>query len=129
MGKNTDTVKRIIELNNQGKPLEALEFFDPRAVGQFQGSVVGGAYRGREGLMQLLQKFGAVFPGGGVVHVKNILDAGDTIVVEWVATGKLASGKEVETPGAQLFEFRGGKIVSYRAYDDTETLARAAGRL
>ncbi len=129
MGRNADTVRKGIELFNKGNIPELLQLYDDKASVEFNGSILGGAYRGKTALIQFFQKVGEAYPTGVQLSVKNVMESGDMVVVEWTATGKLANGKEVEDRAAHVFELSGGKVVHHRGYPNTEEIARAAGEL
>jgi ketosteroid isomerase-like protein len=63
----------------------------------------------------------AVVPG-------NVVDGGDTVVVEGRYRGKMkATGTPVDAQFAHVWQFRGGKVVRFQQYTDTLQWARAAG--
>ncbi len=129
MGSNEDTIRNAVELFNQGRAREVMEIYDSEAIVEAPGSVVGGAYKGAEGVAQYFQKLGKLYGGGGRLHLRTIVGAGDTVVLEYVAKGRTADGREFESPAVHVFEFRGGKVVRDRLHLDTEALARAVGEL
>lgn len=129
MGENADAIRRGIELFNQGKIREVLELYDDHATIESHGSILGGAYKGKEALGKYFQKVGETFPQGTQLRVENIYEDKDTVIVEWSSKGKLASGKEFEGRAANVFEIKNGKVVHHRMYTDTEELARATGKL
>ncbi len=128
MGENADATRRAIELLNKGKIPELIDTYDSRAVIELHGSVLGGAYKGKEGIAQFFQKLQKVAPGGMQLHIDNLVEAGDTVVVEWTTRGKVG-GREFEGHTASISQLKGGKVVNQRLYIDTEQLARAAGKL
>ncbi len=123
MGKNADLLREGIDLLNQGKIREVVDRYADDVVLEFRGSVLGGAYKGKQGAGQFFQKLGATFPGGAHIQIKNIYEAGETVVAEWTFRGKLANGREYNAPGLHVFEVRGEKLVDQRGYFDTEELA------
>lgn len=129
MGENADTVRRGIELFNQGKIPELIALYHPDVEVEATGTVMGGAFRGAEGLSQWFQKIGSVYPKGIRLEVENLIESGDTVVTEWSSRGTLANGKEFEGKAVNVLEFRGGKAVKHRYYADSEELARLMGKL
>ncbi len=125
MGKNADALRKAVELANKGNIQEFLQLIDDNVVMELGGSVIGGTYRGKKAVIELLQKTGQV----SHVSVKNTLESGQTVVAEWTTTWKLTNGNQFENRVANIMEFSGGKIVSLRGYDDTERWARAAGKM
>jgi len=129
VGKHADAIRRGIELFNQGKIREVLELYDDRATLESQGSILGGAYKGKEAIGKYFQQVGATFPQGTHLRVENIYEDKDTVIVEWSSKGKLANGKEFEGRAANIFEIKNDKVVHHRMYTDTEGLARLSGKL
>lgn len=129
MGENVERIRQGIELFNQGKIRELMDLYDNAVEVESAGSIIGGAFRGKQGLAEWFQKIGNTFTGGVHLRVENLYEAGDTIVVEWSSKAKLASGKEFEGKALNIFEFRGDKIAKHRLYSDTEQLAKAVGEL
>jgi len=129
MGKNAEAVKRGIELFNKGNIPGLLELYDLGAQVESQGTIIGGSFRGREGLQEWFQKIGNVYRGGVQLKIDNLYEAGDAVIVEWTGTGKLANGEAIAAKTLSVLEFRGDKVVNHRLYSDTEQLARAMGKL
>lgn len=129
MGQNAEAVKRGIELFNQGNIPQLMDLYDRAAKVESQGSIIGGNYKGKDGLKEWFGKIANTYRGGVRLRVENLYEAGDAVIVEWTAKGKLANGKEIEGKTLNVLEFRGGKVVSHRLYSDTEQLARAMGKL
>lgn len=129
MGRNADLVRNGIKSLNTGKIDEVLDLYDSKATIEFTGSVLGGAYKGKQGVGQFFQKVGETYPGGLRIKVKNMIESGSSVVVEWTAKGKLANGKEVDSRDIHVFDVSKGKVVSHRGYIDAEPLARAMGKL
>lgn len=129
MGRNGDLVREGFKLVNQGKINEVLDLYDNKASIEFAGSILGGAYKGKQAIGQFYQKVGETYPGGLRLQVKNVLETGNAVVVESIAKGKLANGNEINSRDVHVFELSRGKVVKHRGYIDEEQLARAAGRL
>lgn len=129
MGENADAVRRGIELFNQGKIPELVELYDPEVEIEAAGTLAGGAFKGKEGLVEWFQKIGALYPSGIHIKVENLLESGNMVVAEWRGKGTLKNGTEIETKSVNVFEFRGGKALKHRFYTDSEQLARLMGQL
>lgn len=129
MGRNADLVRNGIKSFNTGKIDEVVDLYAPQATIEFTGSILGGAYKGKQGVGQFFQKVGETYPGGLRIKVKNIIESGSSVVVEWTAKGKLANGKEVDSRDIHVFDVSKGKVVNHRGYIDAEPLARAMGKL
>jgi len=128
-GKNADTIQQGIDLFNQGKIPELVALYHPEVEVEATGTVIGGNFRGKEGLLEWFRKIGSAYPKGVHLKVENLLESGDTVVAEWNAEGTLVNGKEVEAKAVNVFEFREGKAVKHRYYADSEALARLMGKL
>ena len=58
---------------------------------------------------------------------KNIIDAGNSLVVEGRYTGTIrATGMPVDAQFAHLWNFRNGRVVRFWQYTDTKQWAEAA---
>lgn len=129
MGENAERVRHVVDLFNEKKIAEVMDAYTDDLEVEAFGSVIGGSYRGKAGLGELLKKLSDATPGGMKLEVENILEQGDQVLVEWNARGILPSGKEAQSRAANVVEFRGEKISRHRLYTDTEQLARDLGRL
>ena len=127
MGKNADTVRKSYRLFNQGKFDEALELYDDKVVYEVPGSTIGGYYRGKKQLSKFFSTIQTKFNEGLEFRVDNVIESKNKVIAERRAIVKLGDGKKMEWRSADLYEFRGGKIIRMRAYTDTEAIARAAG--
>jgi len=52
----------------------------------------------------------------------NVLENGDTAVLEWTSRGRAADGGEIRYSGVSVLEFEGDRIQSFRAYFDSRNL-------
>jgi ketosteroid isomerase-like protein len=52
----------------------------------------------------------------------NVLENGDTAVLEWTSRGRSAEGRELRYSGVSVLEFEGDRIQSFRAYFDSRSL-------
>ncbi len=129
MGENADTVRRGVELFNQAKLPEVMDLYDPGVEVEATGTVIGGAFKGKEGLAEWFRRIGSAYPTGVHLKIENLIESGDMVVAEWLAKGKLASGAEIEGRAVNVFEFRKGRAVKQRYYDDSEQIARLMKQL
>lgn len=82
-------------------------------------------------IVEGLREAVAAFPDWHV-EIAGLVEAGETVVVEWVATGTFEhpyrdeqpNGRRFRRRGCAVAEVRGGKIVRYRDYYDRATLLR-----
>ncbi|MFB3430229.1 MAG: nuclear transport factor 2 family protein [Phycisphaerales bacterium] len=65
---------------------------------------------------------------GFTVHVGEIIDAGDTVIMlgRYTGTSKI-TGQSLDAPVAHVMRLKGGKISHYQQYADTRQLARVMG--
>ena len=87
------------------------------------------AHRGPGAIVAGLREFVAAFPDWRA-DVKNVIVAGDQVVIEWDSSGtfqntfrgRAPNGKRFRRRGCSVAEVEGGKIVRYRDYYDRATL-------
>jgi ketosteroid isomerase-like protein len=61
--------------------------------------------------------------------VKNLIDGGDTVVVEGRYYGKVReTGISLDAQFAHVWHLRDGKVVGFQQYTDTKQWADAIGR-
>ena len=86
-------------------------------------------HRGPGAIVAGLREFVAAFPDWRA-DVKNVIVAGDQVVIEWDSSGtfqntfrgRKPNGKRFRRRGCSVAEVEGGKIVRYRDYYDRATL-------
>jgi ketosteroid isomerase-like protein len=83
----------------------------------------------REALASIVDGLFAGFdpPGQFAVEVRHALAAGDQVMVEYSATGRLANGRDYANDYVMAFTLRDGLIAEQRAYTDTLHLTRLFG--
>lgn len=131
MGMSRDVVKRVYDAFAKGDVPAVLGSFDPKIEWK---EADGFLYADRnpyigpqavaEGVFQRLvsavEQF-TVVPG-------NIIEAGDTIVVEGRYKGTMkATGTPIDAQFAHVWQLRDGKIIRFQQYTDTGQWTRAAG--
>jgi ketosteroid isomerase-like protein len=52
----------------------------------------------------------------------NVLENGDTAVLEWTSRGRAADGRDIQYSGVSVVEWDGERISSFRAYFDSRHL-------
>jgi steroid delta-isomerase-like uncharacterized protein len=100
----------------------------------------GATFRGRAGHRQYLENWARGFPDGKV-EIRNVIAERDWVVVEFTGrgthqgplagpAGEIApTGRRVEVPFCDVFQFENGRIVRGRTYFDAATLMRQLGLL
>jgi steroid delta-isomerase-like uncharacterized protein len=98
----------------------------------------GETRRGIEGYRQFMQGWATAFPDGRT-EVTRVCAGENTVVLEFAGrgthNGPLAtpageippSGRRLEVPFCEVFEFRGGRLAAVRLYFDSATLLRQIG--
>ncbi len=129
MSKNVDTVRKTYKLYNEGKFDEAMELYDSKVVYEVPGSTIGGEYKGKKQLLKFFRDISTKFDEELRFRVDNVIENKNQVVVERTSIVKSRGGKRSQWHAADVYKFRGGKIVRMRAYTDTEAIARSSGRL
>ncbi|HKZ64245.1 MAG TPA: nuclear transport factor 2 family protein [Thermoplasmata archaeon] len=129
MGEKAKLVEQGIKLFNEAKINELMDLYDSAAEVESAGSIIGGNFRGKEGVAEWFKKIASTYSGGIRLQVENLYEAPDAVFAEWNFKGKLANGQELEGRTANVFEFRGDKVAKHRLYTDTESLARAMEKM
>ena len=120
---NAAIVREIFHLFAAGKAHEAMAFYHEDVVLIAWGSVLGGTYRGHEGLLDLAQRVGASIPGRPRFDVLSVVESANTILVEIEGRTATSTGRAERWRTAEVFELRHGKVVAVRLYTDTEAIA------
>jgi steroid delta-isomerase-like uncharacterized protein len=127
MGKARDVVEASYRALNAGDLDGVMRDVDDTAIAWFSGQ--SAELRGKDQIRELIQGGLNAFPGYQM-KITNIVESGDWVVVESRFTGTHAgplvipggsipaTGKTVEAPTVDVFEVRGGKIVTRRGYFD-----------
>ncbi len=78
-------------------------------------------HRGADGARTFWRAYRDAFQ---MVHseFRNIVEAGETAILEWSSTARMAHGQNVVYPGTSVIEFAGGKVRRFRAYFDPNDL-------
>jgi hypothetical protein len=131
MGKNSEIVKGIYEAFAKGDVPAVLGAFDSgiqwwEADGFLyaDGNPFVGPQAIAEGVFQRIVTDVENF----AVTPTNIIDGGQTVVVEGRYTGVLkATGAQVDAQFAHVWELQDSKVVRFQQYTDTKQWAEAAG--
>jgi ketosteroid isomerase-like protein len=78
-------------------------------------------HSGREGAREFWSSYRGTFEE---IHSEfhNVLESGDTAVLEWTSRGRSADGGEIRYSGVSVLEFEGERIQAFRAYFDSRNL-------
>lgn len=61
-------------------------------------------------------------------HFTNVIDDGQTAVLEWHSTGRLSMGTGVDYAGVSILEYSGDQIEKFRTYYDSAALLPHASK-
>lgn len=138
MAANAEIARTIYEAWNRRDMDAASALMAPD--GQLEVVGTGDVYTGPDGVRQYNEAWAAGFPDGRVT-IDHVLEAGDTVVVEFTGrgthTGTMvtsmgeipATGKSIVLKLCDLIEFRDGKCVHQRTYFDTGSMMAQLGLL
>ncbi len=134
MSTGTDFVKRWMDATNRGDIDTLIAMCHP----DVEFSNPDGTFRGHEGVRAIFQPyFDAV--SERAVDIRNIIDAGDTVVVEFVIRGRNtgplvgpqgvfpATNKVVARSAIGIYDLRDGKLANSRGQYDRMDMAIALG--
>lgn len=124
--ENVEMMRKTYEAMANGEEPPMIHALDPEIeLKEPESLPYGGLHKGVQAMGEMQKTFmdcwDLVVP-----TTEQLLDAGDYVV----AMGRLRvrgrhSGKEVETPFAEIIKFRDGKIVEINPFNDTATLLGA----
>lgn len=120
--KNGARVKGLYEAAARGEMNVLFEALAPTIEWrEAEGSpfASGNPHVGPDGVGKLLAAIGEAIDGLAIVPM-NVIDGGDTVVVEGRYKGKLRdSGKAFDAQFAHVWQLRDGKVVRFQQYTDT----------
>jgi ketosteroid isomerase-like protein len=123
---NVEVIRRGLDAYNKGDVVAMLETADPDIeFVPLRSLVVGGSYRGHEGIRQFFEDLDEEWENR-VIRNEDFRERDDSVLLlgEFEARGK-ASGVEMHSPVAWLFELRDGKVMRMQAYSNQEEALRA----
>jgi steroid delta-isomerase-like uncharacterized protein len=125
MSENERVVRRFYDCFNEGDAVGAAEQYAEHCV--WDAPAFSAVCRTRDEVLGVCRRWRTAFPDGRV-DVVNIIECGNTVVVEWDSfgtwTGPLAgqasepNGKTFRRRGCAVTELRDGEIVACRDYFD-----------
>ena len=125
---NADTVRTLLAAWNRGDLDAALDQFAADCEVAFRPQVPEpGPFNGRDELRSWMEGFRAALGSSEVELVEVVASDDDRVIAMLHLTGEGAgSGIGIELTWPNLFEFRDGKIVRWRDFDErAEALAEA----
>jgi ketosteroid isomerase-like protein len=129
MSENSDALKRGYEAFNSGDPeaLAALYEDDVRWEGpNTQGIPMSGVHEGKEAVLGALASIANDFEAFHV-SADEMVEQGDTIVVLSHIEGRTKSGRDLKTPGVEIYRMSGGKVTRVQTLVDTAEMKNALG--
>lgn len=124
--ENVEIIRRGFVAYNLGDVEAVLETADPDIeFVPLRSLVVGGSYRGHDGIRRFFEDLDEEWENFSIAN-EEFRDREDSVLLlgEFEARGK-ASGMQVHSPVAWLFELSAGKVVRMRAYSNQEEALRA----
>lgn len=128
---STETVQQFFAAFGKGDVEGIVEAFDPRAnivavrAGRRENTEPYGSYSGKEGAREFVANLGRTFDTQAF-SVDALVAHGDTAFARGSFTHKVrATGQLYSSDWALTCVVRGGKIVEYRFFEDSESFARA----
>lgn len=119
---NEQLVRRFVKAIETGDIPTLTDLLDERATWTLHGTLpVAGHYEGRDAILNdfLSQGLGLYAPGSLKIELTNIISTGNTVAIEWHATGHSASGNNYDNDYAFFFRIDNNKILAIREYCDT----------
>lgn len=131
MGKSVEIVGGIYDALGKGDVPAILGALDPRIDWQEAEGFLyadGNPYVGPQAVAEgVFQRLVSNVDGFAVIP-ENIIDGGDTVVVEGRYKGTMnATGRPVDAQFAHVWEIAGDKVVRFQQYTDTAQWREAAG--
>ena len=127
---NGEIISELYQAFASGDVPTVLGTFDSNIEwNEADGFMYGGTYHGPNAVLEnVFMKFATEWEGFTVVPNK-VVDGGDgTVISTGTYSGKfLPTGKSMSAPFAHEWEFANGKVVKFRQYLDTATVARDLG--
>lgn len=133
---NTSIVRKFFDAINANDPDAAAELVTGDS--EFTELPTGRTYRGPDGVRENFQFWLGAFPDGKV-EIRNLIGAGDTVVVEYIGRGTNTgpmqteqgqmppTGKSVQLEFCDVVEIKGGKMAGGRSYFDSGSMMRQLG--
>jgi ketosteroid isomerase-like protein len=126
--ENVDVVREWFEAFERRDMARALELAHPEI--ELRPALVGGlegrVYRGRDGVREFVDDVDAIWTAFRV-EVRELRDAGDTVIVLGHTWGGGRDGIAVDAPGGWLLGMSDGKIRRFRSFNSWEETLEAAG--
>lgn len=128
--ENVATVLRGYDAWNRRDFDAAIEIADPdiewTMVGATRFPGTQGTYHGYEGVREFWREF--IEPWEEIhVEIEDTRAAGDLVVAFVRFHAKAREGLELKAPFVHLLDFRDGKVIRLRSYDDRAEALEAAG--
>jgi ketosteroid isomerase-like protein len=127
--ENVAIARKVFDAGNRRDIEAMLAYTDPEV--ELQSAIIGGAegntYRGHQGTRDWVAEGESAFVEFRV-EPEEFRDLGDDVlVIGHIHARGRESGVEIESAGAWLLTFRGGRIVRSRGYLNPQEALQAAG--
>jgi ketosteroid isomerase-like protein len=128
--ENLEAIRRVYAAMARGDFWAAREVFDPEIVWEWSSSLSGltgtGAYHGIEGVEAATRDFLKAWDWYRQ-EAEELIEIGDDVLVITGTHARMkGSEREVEGKAAELWTFRGGKVIRHKSYDSPAEAFAAA---
>lgn len=129
MSPNAELITRIFSETAKGNGRPFVDAMADDMVWRTIGTGAwSGSFRGKETIVnEIFRPLRKRFAANGVTTPTRIIDGGDVVVVQARGRNTTVDGAPYENDYCFVIELRGGKIVSYEEYCDTELVTRVLG--
>lgn len=128
--ENVERALRAYEDWNRGDFDAVVEKLDPdiewTMIGATRFPGTGGTYHGHEGVREFWRVFLEPWEEFRI-QADQARTADDLVVLFVNFHAKAREGLELEAPFVHVLEFRGGKVVRFRSFDNRDEALKAAG--
>jgi ketosteroid isomerase-like protein len=129
--ENVEAIRRVYAAMARGDFWAAREVFDPEIVWEWSSSLSGltgvAAYHGIEGVEAATRDFFKAWDWYSQEAEEFIEIGNDVLVITRTHARMKGSEREVEGRAAELWTFRGSKVVRHKSYDSPAEALEAAG--
>ena len=129
--ENVEAIRRVYAAMARGDFWAAREVFDPEIVWEWSSSLSGltgaGSYHGIEGVEAATRDFFKAWDSY-TQEAEELIEVGDDVLVITRTHARMkGSEQELEGRAAELWTFRGDKVIHHKSYDNPAEGLKAAG--
>jgi ketosteroid isomerase-like protein len=129
--ENVEAIRRIYEAMARGDFWSSGEIFDPEIVWEWSPSLAGltgmAAYHGIDGVEAATRDFFRTWDWF-TQEAQRLIEIGDDVLVITRTHARLkGSDRELEGEAAELWTFRGSRVIRHKGYDSSAEALEAVG--